>query len=88
MLMWLITFPGQDPIRMLYTNFSDVDLLDILDMDVTTNLIDNERGDLIESVVEITVLPNASMNGTLVECRAKDLDNESAIVYVNTSGNV
>ncbi len=71
---------------MLYTNFSDAERLDVLGMNVTTNLTNNDRGDFIESVVKITVLQNVSMNGTLVECRSEDLDSEMATVYVNTSG--
>ncbi len=86
MLTWLITFPGRDLIRKLYTNFSDAERLHVLDMNVTTVVTNNEKGDFIESVVKITVLPNVSMNGTLVECRSEDLDSEIATVYVNTTG--
>ena len=86
MLMWLVTFPGQAPISVTYTNFSAAETLDILGMNVTTVVIDDERRDFIVSVATITVLPNVSMNGTLVECSGEDLDREVATVYVNTSG--
>ncbi len=83
MLMWIVTFPRQDPISILYTNFSDPQRLDVLDMNVTTVLT---TSDILESVLVITVLQNVSMNGTLVECRGEDLGSSVVTAYVNTSG--
>ncbi len=84
MLMWLITFPGQDPVSVIYNN-SIPQRVDVLDMNITTVVINNEMGDYIESLLIIAILPNVSMNGTQVVCTSEGLS-EMATVYVNTSG--
>ena len=86
MLMWLVTFPGQAPISMTYTNFSDANALNALDLNITTVVTNNEMGDFIESVLVLTVLQTVSMNGTRIECRSEALDYEARAVYINTSG--
>ena len=49
-----------------------------------TTIFVNEE--YIESIIVITVLKNITMNETKVDCRIADLDSDSAIVFVNTSG--
>ncbi len=90
-LRWLITFPGQDAITVLYSNDSDQNIMDrvYLDMNITTTLIVYSREDeFIESELELTVLQNIPMNGTMLECRSEGLDSELRIVSVNTSGTI
>ena len=83
-LRWLVTFPGQETITILYsTNESTVDRLD---GNITTILTRYERDAYIESLLELTVLQNVSMNGTILECKSEDLSNEVIVVEVNTSG--
>ena len=86
LLRWLITFPGQDSMMVVYTNFSDAEIVTFLDMNVTTRVINNRFGNFIESMVVLTVLQNVSMNGTLVECMSEDLGSEVARVYVRIAG--
>ncbi len=85
-LRWLVTFPGQDTIMILYTNGSDLNTVNYLDIGITTTLTEYRSDDFIGSQLILTVLQNLSMNGTLLECRSEDLSNVSERVYVNTSG--
>ena len=85
-LMWRVTFPGQDTITIVYTNASDQNSSDFLASNVTSRLIQYRSNIGVESEIVLTVLQNVSMNGTLVECRSEDLDNDVVVVYINTSG--
>ena len=85
-LRWLVTFPGLDPITILYFNSSNLNIENRLDMNVVTTLTQFKRDEFIESELNLTVLFNVSMNGTLLECRSENLNNEVDTVYVNTSG--
>ena len=49
-----------------------------------TTIFVNEE--YIESIIVITVLKNVTMNETIVDCRIANLDSDSAVVFVNTSG--
>lgn len=86
MLKWLVTFPGQAPLSVTYTNFSAAGSVDTLGMNVTTVVTNNDRGGFIESILTLTVLFNVSMNETQIECHSEDLDSETMNVFVNTSG--
>ena len=83
-LRWLVTFPGQEVLTILYrTNDSTVNRLD---GNITTTLTRYERDLYIESMLELTVLQNISINGTILECKTEDLSNEIIVVEVNISG--
>lgn len=86
MLTWLVTLPGQTPLTITYTNFSSSGVFDDLGTNVSSILTDNLMGSFLESVLELTVIQNVSMNGTIIACSSEALDNEMAIAYVNTSG--
>lgn len=59
--------------------------MNTLDMNVTASLLKYRDG-FIESSLELTVLRNYSINGTIVQCRIEDLDNDTAVVIASTSG--
>ena len=93
-LIWNITLPGQTPTIFIYDSIStlyDIHHLNTnitvtltkLDTIATTEFVNKEH---IESIIVITVLKNVSMNGTELECSIADLDSDSAVVFVNTSG--
>ena len=84
--MWLVTFPGQDAIVMIYTSDSERNAVDYIGMNITTTLIQYRSDEYIESEIVLTALQNVPMNGTLLECKSEDLANIAEVVYVNTSG--
>ncbi len=84
-LRWLVTFPGQDTIMILYTDGSNLNRVTYLPMNLTARLTQFSSGLNVESAIELTVLQNVSMNGTVLQCSSKvAILNET--VYVNTSG--
>ena len=85
-LSWMVTFPGQEAITMSYINDSYLNVVVLLDVNVTTTLTQYIMDEFIESEIVLTVLQNISMNGTLLECSSEDLTSEMDIVYVDTSG--
>ncbi len=86
-LRWLVTFPGQITITILYTNNSDQNAVNYLPMNLTARLTQYKNNEYVESDIQLTVLRNVSMNGTVLECRSEDLASEHEIVHINTSGN-
>ena len=82
--MWLITFPGQDTITILYTNISDQDPMN--HSAVSSTLTQYRSDEFIESQIVLTVLRNVSMNGTRLECRSENLTSATEIVHFATSG--
>lgn len=85
-LKWLVTFPDNDPITILYTSDSNIGSEDHLDLDIVTTLTQYTSDKFIESKLNLTVLFNVSMNGTLLECRSEDLSTAVDTIYVNSSG--
>ena len=85
-LIWRITLPGQAPINSTYDATSSLDTEDSLDASITTILTRFRNEEYIESVLTILVLKNVSLNSTIIECSSGDLDADTQIVFVNTSG--
>ena len=85
-LRWRVMFPGQAAITILYSNDSNLNATTYLPMNVSTILTHYQADRRIESELELTVLRNVSMNGTIIECASEDLDNATLIVNVSTSG--
>ena len=54
-----------------------------LDTIAITEFVNEEH---IESIIIITVLKNVTMNGTNLECSIANLDSDSTVLFVNTSG--
>ena len=87
-LRWIVTFPGQDTfIMQLYANNTASELVEMLEMNVTVRLIEfnNELGRVV-STIELTVLQDVVVDGTMLECRSDDLASQNVTVSVNTSG--
>ena len=77
-----MTFPGFMPINMTYDSSSNVSSLDYLGMSVSTTLTAyNRSSGYIESIIMLM-----SVNETELDCSIADLDNDSAIVLVYSSG--
>ena len=85
-LNWRVTFPGLDTIFMfVYTNDSERNVAVYRPMNLTARLTRFEPDQDVQSVLELTILRNVSMNETLLECRSEDLASENVTVIVNTS---
>ena len=86
-LTWHVTFPGHVPIN--YTFYDDMSPMNYyLDMNTSVNLTQYEEDEYIESEITLTVLKNVTLNGTVLECSiGPNLDCDTIIVLVNTSGN-
>ena len=83
-LIWHITFPGYMPINITYDGTSS---LARFDRNITVNLTKYQEDQYIGSEITLTVLKNFTMNGTILECSiAPNLDSDSTIILVNTSG--
>lgn len=82
-LTWTITLPERQPISLTFNNSS---VLDIGGISIVVSLTNYTRGAGLDSVITLTVLRNASVNGTEIECGSANLDNETVIVFINTSG--
>ena len=86
-LTWEVTFPDQTHFNITYNNSSMPNTTDDLGANITSVLTRYTSDEYIESLLVITVLKNASMNGTQVECRSEALDHKTAFVHINISGN-
>ncbi len=84
-LIWSITLPGQMPIRITYDNTSILNNVDNLDARITTTLTDY-RDDYIESVLALAVVTDITLNGSRVDCSITNMNSDSDIVLVSTSG--
>ena len=85
-LRWLITFPGQDTITIPYINESNLNTLEHHSMNITARLTQYTSDQSVESELLLTVLPNVSMNGTILVCMTEDLASRNVTVSFNTSG--
>ena len=93
-LIWNITLPGLTPISFTYDSTSTLYDIHHLDTNITVTLTElntftttefiNEEH--IASIIVITVLKNVTMNGTNLECSIANLDSDSTVLFVNTSG--
>ena len=94
-LTWTVTFPGLQPINFTYNSTSPIYEIDYLDMNISVTLTEfvttatvlefvNEA--YIESILTFTVLRNVNMNETKLECSIADLHNDTALLFVNSSG--
>ena len=92
--MWNITLPGLTPISFTYDSTSTLYDKQHLDMNISVTLTkldtiaitDFVNEEHIESIIVITVLKNITMNGTNLECSIVNLDADSTVLFVNTSG--
>ena len=87
-LTWRITLPGIRPFNITYDNIDDLNTVDDLGMNITTNLTSYRRDEYIESVIVLTVLRETFINGTLLECLSEELDSDSEVIIVMQSGAV
>ena len=85
-LIWRVTFPGLSPVNITYDSSSTLYNTDNLPMNLSAILTKYRNEECIESLIVLTVLRNVTMNNTKVECIIADLDYETTIVFVNTSG--
>lgn len=85
-LTWRITLPGQTPIEMTYDNTSSFNTIDYLGINISTTLTVYDRESAAESIITLTVLNSALINGTELKCRSADLDSVTTNIYVNKSG--
>ena len=93
-LTWTVTFPGLQPIYFTYNSTSPTYETDYLNMNISVTLrgyhatatseFVNEA--YIESVLTFTVLKNVTMNETKLECSIADLHNDTALLFINSSG--
>ena len=86
-LTWEVTFPDQTCFSITYDNSFMPNTTDDLGANITSVLARYTSDEYIESLLVVTVLKNASMNGTLVKCRSETLDHKMVFVHVNISGN-
>lgn len=86
-LIWKVTVPGQLPLVIRYDNISDLGREDHINSFINTSLVQYGHDEYIESVLIFKVQTNVSTgNQTLLECMIIDLENESIIVLIKTSG--
>ena len=85
-LTWRITLPGIRPFNLTYDSIYDLNTVDDLGMNITTNLTSYRRDEYIESIIVLTVLRETFINGTLLECLSEDLDSDSNVIIVMQSG--
>ena len=74
------------PINITFDDTSSFYVASDLGMNITATLTDYTIEEYIESVIELTVLSDMSVNGTELECRSSDLDSITTLVIVNMSG--
>ena len=84
-LLWTVEFPDTvwSTIEMIYDSLMNLGDVNLLDMDVSTTLLEIKEG-FIQSSITLTVL-NDSMNGTTVKCSIADLDSVVVTILINTS---
>ena len=86
-LTWHISIPDLSPLNITYDGTSTINVINVLDFNISTTLTMYRPDMYIESTIFLTLLKNVTMNGTLVECNIDpDLDSASIIMPVNTSG--
>ena len=86
-LSWLVTFPGQETITISYNNESNTNTLEYYPVNITARLTQYTSDQSAESELQLTVLQNVTMSGTILECMSEDLASRNVTVSVNTSGN-
>ena len=85
-LRWLVTFPGEDTITISYNNESNLNTLEHHSMNITARLTQYTSDQSVESELQLTVLQNLSMNGTILVCMSEELASRNVTVTINTSG--
>lgn len=85
-LTWRVILPGHIPINITYDNTSDNNSVDNLNSVIITSLTEYISNEYIESTLILTLQANVSTNQTKLDCLIKGLGNESAVVFVNSSG--
>ena len=86
-LTWQITLPDQlVPINITYNSSSLFYERDRLDIYANATLTKYAHGRSIQSLITFTILKDASINGTEVQCSSSDLDSEAVKILVTISG--
>ncbi len=85
-LTWSVTLPGSMPVTITYDNSSILNNMNNLAMGVITILSTYRSDEYIESIIVLTLLIEVALDGTMLECSISDLDNETATLYINSSG--
>ena len=86
-LKWQVTFFGQSaPLSIEYNSTSLSNVTEILSMDVTSSLTNFTDGKYIESLLNLILTRNNSLNRTLLECFSGDLDSDSLLLMTDSSG--
>ena len=83
-LTWRVTFPGQMPINVTYSNVTN-DLTN-LNMYTTTSLTEFQNDEYVHSTLEITVQPDIPTDFITSECLISDLGHDTVFTHVNISG--
>ena len=87
-LTWRVTLPGMMPRSMTYSGPMILMPVSNLGLNISTNLTSYRRDEYIESIIELTVLRDIFINGTILECISEALASESERVVVMQSGTV
>ena len=86
-LTWLVTLPGMMPANITYDNTSIPNTVNSdLGYNITTTLTNFTVDMYISSTIVFTMLRDVVLNGTELACISEDLDDDSTVVFVNTSG--
>ena len=85
-LTWVVTFPGNSSITFTYDAHSIRNTVNDLGMNVSATLTKFRASGYIESVIKLTVLGDAIVNGTLLECNLAGYESDQEKIAVNTSG--
>ena len=85
-LTWNITFPEEMPIYFTFNSTSILFTRYDWNIGVSAFLTRYSDQEYVESIVTFTLLDNVTLNGTKLECRIADLDNEVIAVSLNTLG--
>ena len=85
-LTWRVTLPGMMPRSMTYSGPMILMPVSNLGLNISTNLTSYRRDEYIESIIELTVLRDIFINGTILECISEALASESERVVVMQSG--
>ena len=85
-LTWTVTPPsGCPPFNATFRNSSDPDITNEC-TGIVVSLTNYTRDVGLASVLTVTVLRNALMTGTEIECGITNLDNEVETLFINTAG--
>jgi hypothetical protein len=82
-LTWVITFPDRRSLATTYDQASD-DTRIVLGMGVATTLTEYVEGYYVESIIELRVLQNVSMDGTQLTCSSSVFDSATIFVPVDS----